>query len=177
MQSLLKDLRQSVLRKKVESFDYFCKALYLRSFTRFYIGQSLNKYLLTCRITSRNALYETYSEHCDIRNSYTFRTRDTFRTISRHFLVYSECCVTLVHWQLCNIHSCNPVYLDIFKHIQAYSIMIVIIALNFFFHINLTYFSTKFRKTSGFFFTVLTSIIMLDRVYLNSTRSLKIALL
>ena len=36
-------------------------------------------------------------------------------------------------------------------HIQAYSIMIVIRTLAFFFHFNLTYFSTKFKRTYLFF--------------------------
>ena len=47
--------------------------------------------------------------------------------------------------------------LGTFRHIQAYPIMIVIIARTFFFHFNLTYFSAKFKKTC-----LLTSISMLD---------------
>ena len=49
-----------------------------------------------------------YSELCHIQNYGIFRTRD-----------------------IQNIQ--NPVYIDTFRHIQAYSIMIVIIALTFFF--------------------------------------------
>ena len=43
-------------------------------------------------------------------------------------------------------HIQNPVYLGIFRHIQAHSI-IVTITLTFSFHFNVTYLSTKFKKT------------------------------
>ena len=124
-----------------------------------------------------NAFSETYSEHCDIRNPYIFRTRDTFRSISRHILAYSDFFVMLACWQLCNIQNCNPVYLDIFKHIQVYSIMIVLIVLNFFFHINLTYFSTKFRRTCFFDCNDVNYNAWPSLLKYESTRSLKIALL
>ena len=45
-------------------------------------------------------------------------------------------------------------------HIQAYSIMMVIRTLAFFFHFNLTYFSTKFKKM--YFVTATMSILMLN---------------
>ena len=50
--------------KTVESYNYFCKALYLTSLTGFWIGPSLNKYSLTCRVIWRYVLYEMYSESC-----------------------------------------------------------------------------------------------------------------
>ena len=83
-----------------------------------------------------------YSEHCHIENPGIFRTQYIFRTLSRHRLVYSERCVTLAYWEPCPIQ--NPaifrilaylrpeVYLGIFRHIQTYSIIIVIITLTFF---------------------------------------------
>ena len=43
---------------------------------------------------------------------------------SRHFLAYSECCVTPVHWEPCHIQNFTPVYLGIFLHILAYSISV-----------------------------------------------------
>ena len=60
--------------------------------------------------------------------------------------------------------------LCIFKHIQAYSLIIVI--MTFFF--SLTYFSAKFKKTC--FLITITSYSMSDRVYLNNTWYLEIAL-
>ena len=54
-------------------------------------------------------------------------------------------------------HIQNPVYLGIFRHIQAYSI--IIITLNLFFHFNLACLSTKFKKSC--FSTTMTLILML----------------
>ena len=57
--------------------------------------------------------------------------------------------------------------------IQEVSVMVVIITLNFFFfHFHLTYFSTKFIKT--YFSTIMTSISMLDWVYLKNNQFFKI---
>ena len=67
-----------------------------------------------------------------------YRTQDIFRTCWRAILAYSERCVTLAE-------SC------LFRHIQSYSIMILVITLTFFFHVNLKYFSTKFTKDICFF--------------------------
>ena len=106
----------------------------------------------------------TYSESCDFQNTGIFRTQDIFRTLSRHILAYPEHCVTLAYWKPCHIQNFamfrilaylgpeaySESYLLIFRYIQAYSIMIVIITLTFFFHFNLTYFSTKSKKTSVF---------------------------
>ena len=61
-------------------YNYFSKAIYLTSLTRFWIRLSLNKYSLTWRVTSRHVLYESYSEPCHIQNPYIFRIRDIFRT-------------------------------------------------------------------------------------------------
>ena len=76
-----------------------------------------------------------------------------------HILVYSKRCVMLAYWES-----------------KAYSIISYKITLTFFFlNFNLTYFSIKFQK-NVFFLTKMTSVSMLDRVYLNYTWSLKIAL-
>ena len=50
--------------KIVKSCVYFSRAICLKSLKRFWIHQSLNKYSSTCRVTSRNVLYEAYSEPC-----------------------------------------------------------------------------------------------------------------
>ena len=67
---------------------------------------------------------------------------------SRHILVYSKRCVTLAYWELCHIQNFaitrilaylgpeiiqNPVHIANFRYIQAYSIIIVITTLTFFF--------------------------------------------
>ena len=83
-----------------------------------------------------------YSGPCHIQNPDITGTYDTFRTLSRNILAYSEHCVTshienpaifrtLLYSEFWHIH--NPVYIGTFRYIQAYSIMIVIITLTFFF--------------------------------------------
>ena len=110
--------------------------------TRSWKCPSLNKYWLTCRVTFCNVLYEAYSELFHIQNADKFRAQDIFRTMSGYILSYSKRCLKLAFWETFHIQNLNPVYLGILEHILAYSIMIVIIALNFFFHFNLAYFPT-----------------------------------
>ena len=105
------------------------------------------------------------------------RTWDIFITLSRHIVTYSERCVTLHIVE-------NPAIFRIlaylgpqaysesclYKHIQAYSDIFDSDSYN---KINfLTHFPTKFKKTC--FLTTMTSISMLDWVYLDNTRSFKI---
>ena len=59
-----------------------------------------------------------------------------------HILAWSGCCLTLTYWQTCHIQDFISVYLDIFRHIQACSMMIVTITLTLIF--------TKFKKTYDF---------------------------
>ena len=125
-----------------------------------------------------------YSEHFHIQNPGIFRTQDMFRTLSRHILAYSVGCVTLAFWKTCFIqnfaifrisalrnsrHIQNPVYLGTFRHIQTYSIMITFF-LHFIFFI---YTFQRDLKRHTCFLATMTSISMLDRLYLNNTRSLK----
>ena len=99
-----------------------------------------------------------YSEPCHIQNPGIFRIQDLFRTLPRHILAYSKRCVTLACWEPCHIPN-FPIlrilaclgpkeYSEpcVFRHIQAYSIMIVIITLTFIFHFKLTYFSKTFKR-------------------------------
>ena len=128
----------------------------------------------------------TYSESCHTLHPSIFRTQDIFRTLPRHIAAYTECYVTFVCWEPYHLQTfaifrilgyLGPVaysefcLLGTFRHIQTYSIMIVIITLTFFFHFNLTYFSMKSKKM---FLTTMTSISTL--IYLNNMWSLKIAL-
>ena len=129
---------------------------------------SLNKYSLTCKVTARYVLYETYpepclgkfhnlikifshivaylepcitvtcSKSCLIQNPGIFKTWDTFRTLSKHALAYSEHCATLATWEL--FHTENFAIFRVlvclgpssysesclFRHISAYSTMILI---------------------------------------------------
>ena len=56
IQNPLKDLRFRFLQKITKNYNYFSKALYLIPLTRFWISWSLNKYPLTCRVTSHYKL-------------------------------------------------------------------------------------------------------------------------
>ena len=56
--------RMTFSAKIVKNYNYFSKVLHLRSLTGFWIRLSLNKYSLTCRVTSPYILYDTYSEPC-----------------------------------------------------------------------------------------------------------------
>ena len=95
-------------RFKMECFTKIVKSYIFqkRSIMRsFWIRPSLNKYLLTCRVTSRYVLYMTYSEPCHIQTSNIFRTQDIFITLPKHILAYSEHCVTLAYWKPCLIQN------------------------------------------------------------------------
>ena len=96
---------------------------------------------------------------CHIQNSGIFRTQDIFSTLSRHILEYSEHCVcnarimrTLPHSELCHIQ--NLAYLGpeaysnsgLYRHIKAYSIIIVLITLTFFFYFNLHTFARNLKR-------------------------------
>ena len=56
--------RRKFFAKIVQNYNYFSKALQFRSFSTFWIHLSLNKYLLTCRMTLHYILDDTYSEPC-----------------------------------------------------------------------------------------------------------------
>ena len=73
-----------------------------------------------------------------IQNPSIFRTQDMFKTLWRHILGYSECCVTLAYWEFRILARFRILaYLGmqayskfcLFRHIQAHSIIIVIITL------------------------------------------------
>ena len=59
-----KRFKMEIFAKIAKNYNYFSKALHLRSLTGLWIRPSLNKYPLTCRVTSRYILYDTYSEPC-----------------------------------------------------------------------------------------------------------------
>ena len=99
--------------------------------------------------------FVAYSEPCHIQNPGIFRTQDMIRTLSRYILAHSERCATLACWEPCHIENFAIFRILTFlgpkaysescwyRHIQAYSITIVI---TFFFPFNLTYFSTKLKN-------------------------------
>ena len=103
--------------KIVKSYNYFSKALCLRSLTGFWICPSLLDYSWTCRVTLRylkdilrtlsiivnsdifrhiHVLFKHFQPYCGI-----FRTRDIFRTLSIHIPAFSERCVKLGYWKTC----------------------------------------------------------------------------
>ena len=121
-----------------------------------------------------------------IQNPSIFRTRNIYITLSRHILAYSERCVTLAYWELCHVqnfvifkildtktwlyyprHNQNPVFLSIFRDIQEHSIMIVIIRLTFFFTLIWNTFQGNLK--TRMLLTTMTSVSVLDWVYLNNT--------
>ena len=75
--------------KVVKSHSYFSKALYLRSLAGFWIRPSLNKYLLTFRVTSPYALFEICSDIFK-SSSGIFRMLCNARILTA--LPYSEFC-------------------------------------------------------------------------------------
>ena len=83
---------------------YFSEALHLRSLTGFWIGLSLNKYSLTCRVTSRYALYDTYSEPSLLLYIHTFRH---IHVIFRHFQSYCG-----IFRTLCNSCISRPCHIQ-----------------------------------------------------------------
>ena len=102
-----------------------------------------------------------------IQNPGIFITSDTFWTLSRHILAYSERCVTFAYWEPCHIQNFTTfrilVYLgtDVYsescsyKRIQAYPGIFdndSYNSINFrsFFHCNLTDFSMKWRQWRQF---------------------------
>ena len=51
-----------------------------------------------------------------VQNPVIFRTQDIFRTLSRHILAYSQCCVTLTYFEtLLYSELCHIQHFDIFK--------------------------------------------------------------
>ena len=68
-----------------KSYNCYSKALYIRSLIGFWIQQSLNKNSLTCKVTLRYVLYETYSEPCLLINSKIFRHN---HILFRHIQLY-----------------------------------------------------------------------------------------
>ena len=85
-----------------------------------------------------------YREPCHIQNSGILRIQDVFKTLSTDILAYAERCVTFTYWELGLIQDFSIfrslAYLGLeaysesclFRHMQAY-IMIVTITLTFFF--------------------------------------------
>ena len=142
----------------VKSYNYFPKELYIRSLTRFLIRLSLNKYSLTCSVTLGYVLYETYSEHWHIRNPvYYCKLRHIqvftlYSDIFRVIMAYSERCVTLAYSKPCHIQS-NIQNFGMFRAQGIFRALFIWTYSGIFnndsynninFHLNLTYFSTKF---------------------------------
>ena len=62
-------LKMTCFAKIVTSYNYFFKALYLRSMTEFFdrvLRASLSKYPLICRVISRYVFWNTYWETCQL---------------------------------------------------------------------------------------------------------------
>ena len=88
--------------KIVKNYNYFFKALHLRSLTEFLIHLSLNKYSLT------RAIY--FMIH--IQNPVYYRKFRHIQTCSRplkdifsHIVAYLEPCVTLAYSEPCHIQN------------------------------------------------------------------------
>ena len=132
-----KRFKMECFAKIAESYKYFSKALYLRSLAGFWIHLSRNKYSLICRVTYLLSQIQTYS---GILSS----NLDKFS----HIVAYLVSCVTPAYSKpamftiqypvkpysdifrtLCNARILRTLAYSeccLFRHIQAYSIMIVI---------------------------------------------------
>ena len=84
--------------------NYFSKALYYRSLTRFWIPLSLNKYSSTCRVTSRYVFYKKYSEIWHIQKPIYHRKLRHIQTYSRPIQTHSA---ILWYSDRCHIQSCG----------------------------------------------------------------------
>ena len=101
-----------------------------------------------------NSCSLAFSEPYHIQNPGIFWSWDIFRTLSRHILGYSECCVTLTYGEPCHIQSFSLfrilAYLGLktfsesclFRHMQAYSDIFN----NDSYNIKLIFFSLYFYK-------------------------------
>ena len=92
------------------------------------------------------------SEPCYIENPGICRTKDIFKTLLRHILAYSACYVMLAYCEhiFRILTYLGPeVYSEscLFRHLQAYSIMIVIITLTLFFSFKSYILFNKLKKT------------------------------
>ena len=98
IQNPLKDLRFEFFAKIVRNYNYYSKALYLRSLTGFWIRLFLNKYPLTCRVTWRYVYHDTYSEPWLLLQIQTCSNIFTsYANISSYIVAYLEPCVILVY--------------------------------------------------------------------------------
>ena len=99
IQKPLKDLRWSFSqkRKNGKKHNFFFKALHLRSLARLWKFISLNKYSLTCGVTSRYKLYDAYTESCLLSKIQTYSTIFTSSSDIFSHIVYLEPSVTLAY--------------------------------------------------------------------------------
>ena len=111
----------------IQNHSYFSKALHLRSLTVFWIRLSLNKYSLTCRVTSRYSWY-IFRTLSIIVNSDIFRNIHVlFRHIQLYSGIFRTLCSSFIFrtlsysesWHIYNIRYIqNSVTLS--RHIMAY---------------------------------------------------------
>ena len=103
--------------KIVKSYNYF-SGLWIRS--------SLNKYSLTCRMTSRYVLYLTYTEPCrtlSIVNSDIFRRITSYLDILSHVVKYLETCLTFTYLEPCHFQDPGMFRIrDIFRTLSYFGI-------------------------------------------------------
>ena len=92
-----------------------------------------------------------YSEHCHIKNLAYSKPEIYSELLSRHILLYLECYIMLTYWEPHHVQNFAILRILLFlgpvaysetclcRYIQAYSIMIVIIKLIFFFTLMLLF--------------------------------------
>ena len=112
-----------IFAKIVKNYNYFSKALHLRSLTKFWIRRSLNKYSLTLRYV----LYDKYSQLCLLSNIQTYSDIITsYSNIISHIVAYLEPCVTLAYSDTCHIQNpgifrTQDKFRTLLRHILTYS--------------------------------------------------------
>ena len=101
--------------KIVKSYNHSSKSLYLRCLTGLWIHPSLNKYSLTCKVTSCYVLYETYLEFFSIIvNSNIFRH---IHVLFRHIQAY--CFIFRTLHNSCPLAYWEPLSYAEFSHIWS----------------------------------------------------------
>ena len=116
----------SVFQKYLKAIIIFPKRYNLDlSLTGFWISSFLIKYPLTCKVTSRYVLHETFLEPSHIQNLDIFRTPGISRTLLRHALAYWKRCITLADWAPCHMQNINFVCFSIFSRALGTVFMVV----------------------------------------------------
>ena len=123
-----------VFKKIIKNYNFFSKALHLRSLTTFWICLSLNKNSLTCRVSSRNFLvWEILGTLSIIVNSEIFRhIHVPFRHFQPYCGIFKTPCNSYIFRTLpyleSGIYKTQDIFGTLSRHILVYSERCVMLA-------------------------------------------------